>query len=193
MTFSTCSCYGNTCLRAPPTNEPHPLAATMPVLTEELAHLHRNKGNSGHRWQISCLEYSPNGALLASGSWDKEVRIWELSNLETSLVLGGVHDVPITSVSWYKPTGSLLCAGSADCTASLWDTRKGTHLASLQGHSGWVLDVCFSQASPLLATASWDRTVMLWDSVKQKQISNLAHHSKVSHFLTQYSTTSSAT
>lgn len=152
----------------------------MPVLTEELAHLRRDdKGNSGHRWQVSCLEYSPNGAMLASGSWDKEIRVWDLSTLETSLVLKGVHEVPVTSVSWHKSTGSLLCAGSADCTASLWNTRDGRHLASLQGHSGWVLDVCFSSSSQLLATASWDKTIKLWDPVKQKQLSNLAHHEKV--------------
>ena len=152
----------------------------MPVLTEELAHLRRDyKGGSGHRWQVSCLEYSPDGTLLASGSWDKEVRVWDLGALETSMVLANVHKVPVTSVSWHKPSGSLLCVGSADCTASLWNTRDGRYLTSLQDHNDWVLDVCFLPNSSLLATASWDRTVKLWDSAKQKLLGNLAHHSKV--------------
>ena len=137
----------------------------MPVLTEELAHLRRDdKGGDGHRWQVSSLEFSPNGALLASGSWDKEVRVWDLSTLETALVLKGVHEVPVTSVSWHRPTGSVLCVGSADCTASLWNPRDGSYLTSLEGHTGWVLDVCFSSSSQILATASWDSTIKLWDS-----------------------------
>ena len=105
--------------------------------------------------------------------------MWDLSTLETALVLKGVHEVPVTSVSWHRPTGSLLCVGSADCTASLWNARDGSYLTSLEGHTGWVLDVCFSCSSQILATASWDSTIKLWDSAKQKQISTLAQHSKV--------------
>ena len=165
---------------APPSSLYSSSSSIMPVLTEELAHLRRDdKGGDGHRWQVSSLEFSPNGALLASGSWDKEVRVWDLSTLETALVLKGVHEVPVTSVSWHRPTGSLLCVGSADCTASLWNARDGSYLTSLEGHTGWVLDVCFSCSSQILATASWDSTIKLWDSVKNKQISTLAQHSKV--------------
>ena len=154
--------------------------AAMPVLTEELAHLRRDpSGETGHRWQISCSEFSPDGSLLASGSWDKEVRIWDLSSLETKLRLKGVHDVPITSLSWHKPRGGLLCVGSADCTASLWDSQKGAHLASLTDHDGWVLDVSFSSNGKLLATASWDSNVRFWDSVTQSCIGKLAGHEKV--------------
>ena len=105
--------------------------------------------------------------------------MWDLSTLETALVLKGVHEVPVTSVSWHRPTGSVLCVGSADCTASLWNPRDGSYLTSLEGHTGWVLDVCFSSSSQILATASWDSTIKLWDSGKQKQISTLAQHSKV--------------
>lgn len=152
----------------------------MPVLTEELAHLRSDpRGKTGHRWQISCLEFSPDGSLLASGSWDKEVRIWDLSNLETQIILKGTHHIPVTSLSWHKPGGKLICIGSADCTADLWDGHNGSHLATLKEHDGWVLDVSFATTSSTLATASWDKIVRVWDSNTQSLVNTLAGHNKV--------------
>ena len=152
----------------------------MPVLTEELAHLKKNSaGQEGHRWNVSCLSFNPDGSELASGSWDKEVRIWDLSNLETRRILKGAHKKPLTSLSWHKPTGKLLCVGSADCTASLWNTQSGSHLGTLQGHNGWVLGVSFTASNTTLATGSWDNTIKIWDSETQTLTSNLNGHEKV--------------
>lgn len=153
----------------------------MSVTTEELAQLRANpSGKKGHRWQISCLEFSPDGTRLASGSWDKEVRIWDLGKLSTVRVLANTHRVPVTSVSWYQPSGGggLLCAGAADCTASLWSTTNGACLAKLSGHEGWVLDVCFAHHAFLLATASRDCTVRLWDPTTLST-TNVLKHDKV--------------
>jgi WD40 repeat protein len=151
----------------------------MPVLVEELAHLEKTPtGEGGHRWQVSCLDFSPDGSQLASGSWDKEVRIWNLSSLETEYLLKGVHKIPITSLSWHRPEGKLLCVGSADGTATLWDTFTGTHVGTMADHDGWVLDVSFSIASTTVATASWDNLVRLWDSETCSVTSTLKGHEK---------------
>ena len=142
----------------------------MPVLTEELARL------QGHRWQISCLNFSPDGSRLVSGGWDKEANIWDLSNLEVVVTLKGVHKVPITAVSWYQPSGRLICTGSADNTAALWNAESGKHLSNLRGHFGWVLGSCFAPVGNFLATASWDKTVRIWDPGSQTLINALNGH-----------------
>lgn len=153
----------------------------MPVLTEELARLKKDpSGRKGHRWQISCLGFSPDGSSLASGSWDKEIRVWDLSNLETKLILKGLHKVPVTSLSWQKPSGRLLCAGSADCTASLWSIDTGKHIGTLSEHNSWILDASFSLVvESLLATASWDGSVKLWDIETRRVTSTFTGHEKV--------------
>lgn len=152
----------------------------MPVLTEELATLCSDpSGGRGHRWQVSCLDFHPNGSMLASGSWDKEVRIWELSNLETKYTLSGVHKTPITALSWQKSSGKLLAVGSSDCTASLWDSNNGKHVGSLTGHSGWVLGVSFLADESYLATGSWDGSIKIWDVETNSLSCTLQGHDKV--------------
>lgn len=129
-----------------------------------------------HRWQISCLGFSPDGSQLASGGWDKEVNVWDLSNLEVVNNLSGRHKVPVTSVCWHRPNGLLICTGSADNTAALWNAENGQHLATLTEHFGWVLGCCFSATGSFLATASWDKTVRIWDPGSEMLINNLNGH-----------------
>lgn len=143
----------------------------MPVLADELARL------QAHRWQISDLSFSPDGTRLASAGWDKEVNIWELSNLEKVTNLSNVHRVPITSVSWLRPNGLVLCTGSADRTAALWNAETGAYICSLNDHSGWVLDTDFSATGAFLATACWDHTVRIWDPGSETVINSLTGHS----------------
>ena len=142
----------------------------MPVLVEELTRL------EGHKWQISCLEFSPDGSRLATGSWDKEVRIWNLGSLDTAVALSGLHDVPVTSLSWFKPEGTLLATGSADTTIGLWNAVTGEKLLVLKECFGWVLGISFSLDGNFLAAASWDKMVRIWEPNTGSQLNTLRGH-----------------
>ena len=144
----------------------------MSVGTEELARLR------GHRWQISCLQFSPDGSRLATGSWDKEARIWDLSSLETCAIMQNVHEVPLTTLSWYRPDGALLATGSADCTVGLWNSETGDNLLVMREHFGWVLGSAFSGDGRFLATSSWDKTIRLWDTASGELLNTLNGHTK---------------
>jgi WD40 repeat protein len=47
----------------------------------------------GHSWTINCIDISEDNTLLASGSWDKTARIW---NLKTGKLMAG----PFESQDW---------------------------------------------------------------------------------------------
>lgn len=141
----------------------------MPVQAEELTRF------KAHRWQVSCLAFNHDGSRLASGGWDKEVHIWDLSSQKVVHTLNGTRS-PITCLSWYRPNGGILCTGSADQTASLWNAETGSRIAALTEHFGWVLGSCFSTSGSLLATASWDKTVRIWDTGTATLINNLNGH-----------------
>ena len=128
------------------------------------------------RWNISCLAFNEDGTLLASGGWDKEVNIWDLSNLEVVHTLKGAHRVPVTSLCWNTQRDRLICTGSADHTAVLWHADTGNRVACLSEHFGWVLGTCFSRTGSFLATASWDQMVRIWDPSTETLINNLKGH-----------------
>lgn len=135
---------------------------------------------SGHRWLISCLEFSPGGLHLASGGWDKVVRIWDLTSLESTFTLS--HTTPVTSVAWC-PGGTsdthlgLLASGTTDGIVSLWNGTSGGLVRKLSdGHKTWVLGTSFSSDGSVLATSSWDKSVRLWNIPTGDLLANLVGH-----------------
>lgn len=57
-----------------------------------------------------------------------------------------------------------MVTGSGDSTARIWDCETGTPVATLKGHTSWVLAVSWSPNAQMIATGSMDNTVRLWNS-----------------------------
>lgn len=66
----------------------------------------------GHTSFVFCLAYSPRGNLLASGSYDETIRIWNIKKRKCLRTLPA-HSDPVTSVA-FSYDGSLLCSCGHD-------------------------------------------------------------------------------
>ena len=89
------------------------------------------------------MAWSPDGTKVASGSWDKSVKIWETSTGTCVSTLSG-HSHFVTSVAWNND-GSKLAIGSNDNTVKIWAVGSaGTFecQSTLSGHSRYF-DCCF--------------------------------------------------
>ena len=99
-------------------------AAALYVNMKELG---LNGSQFGDDRPLSSVRFSPDSALVASGSWTGTVKLWEASTLNGRGTLVG-HDERITSVAWQPaPTGGhahLLASSSADGKVFLWDCRE---------------------------------------------------------------------
>jgi WD40 repeat protein/adenylylsulfate kinase-like enzyme len=130
----------------------------------------------GHANSVNAVSFSPNGKLLATGSFDNTVKLWDTSTGKEIKTLTG-HTNSVYAVS-FSPNGKLLATGSRDNTVKLWDTTTGKQIKTLTGHKNWLTAVSFSPNGKLLATGSDDNTVKLWDTTTGKQIKTLTGHKK---------------
>ncbi len=114
----------------------------------------------GHRNVVRAVAWSPDGARLATGSQDRDVRLWD-TKLGTELLTLKGHDQGVWDVAW-SPDGRRLATASDDHTARIWDVDNGAVLATLRAHTDWVRGVAWSPDGGRLATASHDQTIRIW-------------------------------
>jgi mono/diheme cytochrome c family protein len=144
-------------------NLPGPLEVVLPV---------------GPLSPVAAVAFSPNGKLLASGSYGC-VTIWDLTAAKPirvlTNVLGAVNDLK------FSPDGSLLAVAGGQPSARgdlrLFDTTDWKLRASLGGHLDTVSSVSFSPDGTKLASASFDKTVRLWDVNSGKVLHAFTGHS----------------
>ena len=72
----------------------------------------------GHEEGVNSVAFSPNGDLLASGSHDETIKLWDVESGKCIFTLEG-HKAPVISVA-FSPDGKVLASGSLDGTIKLW-------------------------------------------------------------------------
>lgn len=122
-----------------------------------LAHSERFANDGG---LVTGVALSADGELLAAGSADHAIRVWELRTGELVAELRG-HVERVFSVCW-SADGSRLFSGSRDATVKIWDTERWTDVAGLAEHGDYVFSVRTSPDGETLISCGGDGTVRIW-------------------------------
>ncbi|MBE9104817.1 serine/threonine protein kinase [Nostoc cf. edaphicum LEGE 07299] len=137
------------------------------------------QGESGKSAGVAGL----NRGILASGSWDNTIKLWDVKTGKEIRTLTG-HTNWVNSVT-FSPDGKFLASGSADCTIKLWQVHTGIEIQTFTGHSDPVSSVTYSPRTPatnsqdrqLIASGSNDYTIKLWQIYTGRNIYTLTGHS----------------
>ncbi|MBD2694301.1 trypsin-like peptidase domain-containing protein [Anabaena catenula] len=153
----------------PVTKIPSPPVTKVPSVPFTLA-----KTLPGDFFLVTAIALSPKGEILASGSKNGSIELWNIATGSKIRTLQG-HSDRIESLA-FSPDGKTLASGSNDETIKLWNVATGTEIGSLQGSFFSVYSVTFSPNGKTLASGSSDGTIKLWDVFTTNERLTLAGH-----------------
>ncbi|MEO0600701.1 MAG: ABC transporter permease subunit [Myxococcota bacterium] len=114
-----------------------------------------------HGGSIADLEVSPDGAWLASGSGDRQARVFGVSagGLAAPRVIDA-HYKEVSAVT-FSDDGRVLHTGSRDETVASWETASGRPLGRAAESTGRVLDLVAVGDTALAAGEFWRKVSIL--------------------------------
>jgi WD40 repeat protein len=142
-----------------------------------------------HEGPVHAVAVGPKNDIIATGSWDTTVKLYNLENEEVEQTLGyqfanadqkeDERMGGLYAVAWAKTNPDILAATSADKAVYLWNTSSPASLsARLVGHQDEVNGVDFHPIQTVMATASDDTTCHIWDYQECITLRKLDKHTK---------------
>ena len=115
----------------------------------------------GHQDAVWSAVFSPDGQMIASGGFDRAIRLWDFQgNLIRQPFKG--HTDEIWSVA-FSPDGQMIASGSSDNTIRLWNLQGELIGPPFKGHTHHIKSVAFSPNGQVIGSGSADKTIRLWD------------------------------
>jgi ribosome assembly protein 4 len=132
----------------------------------------------GHTGPVLCAAFSRDSQMLATGSGDSTVRLWDIQTGMPSNILTGAHKSWILAVAWSSDNKYLLSA-CKDGTVQVWsqfDLDGRSSSISLKGHLKPVTCAVWEPYGHRVATGGIDGQVKIWDGRTGRIIMSLSSH-----------------
>ncbi|KAI0878293.1 WD40-repeat-containing domain protein [Hypoxylon argillaceum] len=126
------------------------------------------------KYGVGCMTVSPDNHLLALGSVDKIVHLWNLKTEREQVTLVG-HQGGIMAVA-FSPDQKFIASASRDHTIRTWNVASGEPCSILSKHTDSVFAVAYSQDGRLIASGSRDESVRIWNASSGAEIHVLRGH-----------------
>lgn len=134
----------------------------------------------------SSAAISPDGSILAAGSWDTNVRVWSARNGELLRLIDNELSVSMFALA-FTPDGKSLVTAGVDRTVYFWNTATWKQERKLTGQPEMIASLAISADGRMLATGGFNDitekhpvSILLWDIASGKELRRLASPHQVS-------------
>ena len=135
-------------------------------------------GADQHRGAINAIAFNPaEETVVATGSADKTVAVWDLRNLKNKIHALEGHNDSVTALEWHPFEASVLGSSSYDRRINFWDLAKVGEEQSPEdsedgppellfvhgGHTNRISDFSWNMHSPwVICSAADDNLIQVW-------------------------------
>lgn len=140
----------------------------------------------GHTNRVYALAYSPDGRLLASGSSDRTLRLWQTDSGKECLILPGFQDGCVKGLD-FSPDNHWLAYVDTTRSIRLWDLASKKPGPVLAAPQAMVEGLSFNPDGRSLASLCADGAVRLWDVALGKLVATFPSSPSGWHQAVQFS------
>lgn len=121
-----------------------------------------------HRAPIASMAFDSTSTLLATGSSDSTVKVWDVIKQYYTHNFKGSSGV--VSLVCFHPDSKVLQLFSAsdDCKIRIWDLSESRCVAVLESHFSVVTSLAFSCSGESMISSGRDNVLILWDLSNKK-------------------------
>jgi WD40 repeat protein len=129
----------------------------------------------GHTGWVTSVAFSRDGKLMATGSADRIIRLWDAMSGTQRALPRMSHTNQVKCVA-FSPLGDRLASAGDDGKIYLWDPATGLRRGPGLDHPNGAVAVAFSRDGKVLASGGFDGKVRLWDADKGQLLRSLEGH-----------------
>lgn len=118
--------------------------------------------------KVTQLKFSPNAQMLATGSFDNVIKVWQRSTGQLLHTLSN-HSSRVTSLS-FSPDGRTLVSGGHDDAIFIWDLKTGYEVAKLTDHTLGIVALHHHPNGKYLVSADRAGQVLVWNLAQKKVV-----------------------
>ncbi|CAF3740693.1 unnamed protein product [Rotaria socialis] len=126
------------------------------------------------REEVIVVSVSPNGKHLAVGYQNGIIKIFSLTQNETTVNFHG-HKSTITTLIFTQDSATLI-SGSKDTDIIAWDLITDAGLYRLRGHKAPITKIILMESQPVIISSSKDMTIKFWDMTIQHCFHTIVTH-----------------
>ena len=122
---------------------------------------HTLTGHQGLFAAVKTIAISPHLPIVATGSEDQTIRLWNINTGAEIGILTG-HQKSVATIAFHPHQSGLLISGDRSGQIKLWQVNSGLELISIDSQQNKINCLAISPDGKLIISGGSDRTIKVW-------------------------------